>query len=244
MGYSLSWIAVQGRPTDEVKEFFGLKNTGKYGQYGKHKLVGRELSGGWYLLIANTCDGKIVRDENLAKLSDDCHVVACSIEEHVMFTSSALWKDGKKIWSVRHNGEEDPFDITEQGILPASYSVLKAQAIAEQKAESKEDTMVDYLFDFPLLLAKQLVGFKHDETSPKIQQDSYEVFEDGNRPGLLHGISTSPWLWRIIGPVIFWVLVSSCYAYYYRYLEDVLNEERRSPRRKQDHTREMPHGIR
>ena len=29
----------------------------------------------------------------------------------------------------------------------------------------------------------------------------------------------------------------------FRYLEDILNEERRSPRRRQDHTREMPHGV-
>ncbi len=211
MGYSLSWIAVQRRPADGIKEFFGLKNTGKYGQYGKHKLVGRELDDGWYLLIANRCDDKIIRDENLAKLSGGCQVVACSIEEHVMFSSSALWKDGKKIWSVRHNGEEDHSDITEQGILPASYSVLKNQAIAEQKVESNEDMRVDHLFDLPLLLAKQLVGFKHDEALPKIPQDSYEVFEDGNRPGFVHRITTSPWRWRIIGPVIFfgfWSIVA------------------------------------
>ncbi|MDO8505361.1 MAG: hypothetical protein Q7S48_02190 [bacterium] len=211
MGYSLSWIAVQGHPTDEIKEFFGLKTTGTYGRYGKHALVGRALSDGWYLLIANTCDDKIIRDEILESLSKDCQIVACSIEEHVMFSASALWKKGKKIWSVTHNGEEDSFDIAEHGNIPASYSALKNQAIAEQKAEGDTDMMVDHLFDLPLLLAKQLVGFKHDEPSPKIPQDSYEVFEDGNRSGFLHALSTSPWLWRIIGPVIFfgfWSLVA------------------------------------
>lgn len=180
MGYSLSWIAIKGRSDREIQQLLGFKNTGKFGNYGEHRIVGRELRNGWYILIANKCDDPTTKGKVLAKISKGCQAVVCSIEEHVMFSSCAFWKNGKKVWSVKHRGDEDAFDLVKTGKLPESYSLLKKELIEKQKSEGGEKADVDHIFDLPLELAKQYVGFKHDESTSDIADGTYEILDVGS----------------------------------------------------------------
>jgi len=173
MGYSLSWIAVKGRSSKELQQVLGFRSTGRHGNYGEHTLVGRQLRDGWHLLIANTCDDRIAQNTTLAHLSKGCQAVACSIEEHVMFSSCAFWNEGKKVWSVKHRGDRGVFDVVKSGNVPANYSLLKSELIEMQRSEGDENAGVDHVFELPLQLAKQLVGFKHDEEL----SGSYEILE-------------------------------------------------------------------
>jgi hypothetical protein len=201
MGYSLSWIAVKERPNEEIQRILGLRKTGKHGDYGKHSLVGHQLRDGWYILIANTSEDRITKGKILTKLSKGCQAVACSIEEHVMFSSCAFWNKGKKIWSVKHRGEEGAFDVVNSGKLPENYSLLKDQFIAKQKSEGGERAEVDHVFELPLSLAKQLVGFKHDEEISDLPDGSYEIFEYGYLQRISRAVSASlPWLY-VVGVV-------------------------------------------
>lgn len=179
MGYSLSWIAVKGRPDREIRQLLGLKSTGKYGTYGEHRIAGKDLRNGWYILIANECDDPITKGEILAEISKGCRAVACSIEEHVMFSSCAFWENGRKAWSVQHRGDEGAFDLVTTGKLPESYSLLKKELIEKQKSEGGEQADVDHVFDLPLELAKQYVGFRHDEGAGDTENGTYEILDAG-----------------------------------------------------------------
>lgn len=202
MGYSLSWIAIKGRSDLEIHQLLDLKKTGKLGDYGKHRIVGRALKDGWYILIANGCDDPITKSKVLALLSKRCEALTCSIEEHVMFSSCAFWKNGKKVWSVKHRGEEGPLDITKTGKLPESYTMVERELIEAQKAEDEENGGVDHLFDVPLVLAKQLVGFRHDEETPGIEDGTYEILELSARQRIGRAIkATLPWLY-IVGVIV------------------------------------------
>jgi len=174
MGYSLSWIAVKGRSNKVLQQVLGFRITGRHGNYGEHALVGRQLRDGWHLLIANTCDDRIAKNKTLAYLSKGCQAVACSIEEHVMFSSCAFWNEGRKVWSVKHRGDQGVFDVVKSGKVPENYSALKNELIELQRSEGGENAGVDHVFDLPLQLAKQLVGFRHDEEAVS---GSYEILE-------------------------------------------------------------------
>jgi hypothetical protein len=177
MGYSISWVAVRGKSVEELQKTLGFKRTGRHDAYDKHLLTGRQLRNGWYLLMSNDCGGDLIEKRFLAKLSKGGEAVACSAEEHVMFSSCAFWTGGKLLWSLKHCGEEKIFNIDEFGELPESYPALKKKIIAKQKSEGGTKADVDYIFELPLLQAKQLVGFKHDEGRGAKADELYEVFD-------------------------------------------------------------------
>ena len=196
MGYSLAWVAVKGRSRAELEQMLGLQRTGKRGDYGAHALVGRDLQDGWYILIANGCEDRIAKSKTLAQLSKGAQALACSIEEHVMFSSCAFWKAGKKIWSVMHRGDRNVFDLVDSGKPPENYTSLKQEMIAAQKAEGGENAGVDVVFEIPLRLAEQLVGFKHDEGETETVAEAYEIFELNFRQRVSRAVARSmPWLY-------------------------------------------------
>ena len=104
MGISLAWIGVQARTPNDVQEMLGLTETGASGEFFDFAIAGIVLPNDWYLLTALSCDHWIRSDVILAELSAHTPVVACSIEEHVMFVSTAQWRAGEQVWSVQHRG--------------------------------------------------------------------------------------------------------------------------------------------
>src|SRR6185312_13383056 len=107
MGYSIAWLAAQGKQPQSLLAEFDLRPTGKAGEYPDDPMVGAPLDGGWYLLVARGCDHRMISDQVLKTLSRRCRVIACSIEEHVMFSGAALWENGERVWSVSHQGDEN-----------------------------------------------------------------------------------------------------------------------------------------
>ena len=179
MGYALSWTAVNGLSPEEVHRLLGVKSTGRSGNYGEHPLVGRRLPNGWYIVIADSYDDRIVHKSTLAQLSVGCSVIACSLEEHVMASTCASWQEGKKKWSVEHENERGMLDVKTSGKVPENFSALKEKLIREQEAEGGANADVDHLFDLPLELAKQYTGFKHDEVARDTDDEVYEVLDVG-----------------------------------------------------------------
>jgi hypothetical protein len=194
MGYSLAWLAVRGKSTEIIHQQLGLAGTGSFRDYGDAPVVGRQLPSGWYLIVAKGCEHKLISDGIVQRISSNCSGVACSIEEHVMFASAALWIDGRKAWAIQHRGGDyGPTDLGIEGVPPPLFSELRAHYDARQKAEGGEKAEVDWTFEIPLELAKSLVGFKHDEETPGVEDGSFEIL-DVSRDGLLAHAS-KPWWW-------------------------------------------------
>ena len=167
MGFAISWLAVKGKPSETVTRELGLTPTGEKTLYGDSFFTGHTFSNGWFLLVINECEHNFVKQNTLASLSNSCEVIACVIEEHVMFSSSELWKNGARIWRIEHDAQKSIDHITSFGSLPESYSAIEREFSEEQKKAGGKNADTDYFFEIPLQTAKRIVGFKHDESSPE-----------------------------------------------------------------------------
>jgi hypothetical protein len=55
-----------------------------------------------------------------------------------------------------------------------------------QAAEGGDAAEVDYIFEIPLLVAKALVGFKHDERCDLMEDPAFQILSrtEAQRPGI------------------------------------------------------------
>ena len=138
------------------------------------------LPSGWFVLVINACEHESVKPNSLGLLSKDCEVIASSIEEHVMFCSSELWRDGAQVWRIEHDAQKSIDHIAVSGNLPSDYSAIEQEHASEQKQAGGTEADVDYFFEVPLHTAKNIVGFKHDDAD--LEGESFEVFESTAMP--------------------------------------------------------------
>ena len=190
MGVSLAWLGIQTTAAEEVQARLGVSETGESGDYYDFPMAGLMLANHWYLLTAKGCEHPILSERVLSDLSAGISLVACSIEEHVMVQSAAFWRGGKEIWSVLHRGGDyGILDLVVKGLPPDPFNDLRTRTFALQSSEGGADADVDYIADIPLELARSIVGFKHDEVNPGIDDNFRELREGSN--GLLARSSPS-----------------------------------------------------
>lgn len=174
MGISLSWVAVEALPSEDVLSRLALKSTGNSCTYPFKGIASHGLPNNWFLIAAGRCDHHIGNAESMSKLSAGCRAVACAIEEHVNFALAELWQDGQQIWHVEHQGDEDPENISFKGCVPLRFHELLS-TVEPQDSENLEG---HFHMDVPLILAKELTGFRHDEVNPELERTPFEELQD------------------------------------------------------------------
>ena len=190
MGYSLSLLAVQTPDPAEALRQLGHTRTGQLCEYAREPLSGYALSTNWFLIVALGCDNRFLQPNILGPLSEHFPVVACSIEEHVMFSSAEYWTDGNQVWRAEHVGENGPIHLKTSGILPPGFEAMAAAHKEAQEADGGEKAGVDHYFDIPLNAAKAITGFKHDEGIPGVDYEGFEVLLKASS-----STASKPW-WR------------------------------------------------
>ncbi|MDJ0939637.1 MAG: hypothetical protein QNJ00_07720 [Woeseiaceae bacterium] len=163
MGFSVSWIAVRTDRLDELFAQLGAEATSETDECFESDLAGVQLPDGWYLLQGRGCDHPMISEASLSRTSTLGETVACSIEEHVMFSSAEYWQNGTRSWSITHAAENGMFDLATTGFPPNVYDTIKVDLVAAQHAKGGEDADVDMIFDIPLQVARSLCGYRHDE---------------------------------------------------------------------------------
>lgn len=196
MGHSLSWLAFKGSTVEAGLESLGLSKTGSVGEWGHKSVTGHSMPGGWSLVIAPRCDHPVVSDSRLAVLSKAAEVIACRVEEHVMFSSAESWERGEKVWFVEHDAQRSRRHLKSEGPLPAAYGIALKQAQEQQDAEDLGPNEVDFYFEVPLQTAHEIVGFKHDEENLVLDDKQFEVYAFSPKP--LGAGTTRHWwqLWK------------------------------------------------
>lgn len=166
MGFSASWVAVQGASRDEVLAQLGLEPSGVTDRYPEFKVCLAELPGDW-LLIWYDYDLKAAFKRG-AELSVHGRAVACAVEEHVMFSEARGYDGGAETWRVTHDPEEGAslYHLETAGEPPRTFEEIHARLKAEQDAEGGDEADVDFLFDAPAELALSICGYKHDNDPP------------------------------------------------------------------------------
>lgn len=177
MGYSLSLLAVQTTNQTEALQQLGYIRTGQSCEYAREPLSSYVLPTKWFLIVARGCDNRFLQPKILGPLSAHFPVVACSIEEHVMFSSAEYWAGGNQLWRAEHVGENGPIHLKTTGILPAGFEAMAAAHKAAQEADGGEKAGVDHYFDIPLDAAKEIIGFRHDEDIPGVDYEAFEILQ-------------------------------------------------------------------
>jgi hypothetical protein len=181
MGVSIAWLAVKTHDPRSLYESLQVRPAGQPDEHCESPICGSALNG-WFLLIARRCNHRIVGDEFLADFSRSRDVVACSVEEHVMVSSAAGWRDGRCTWSIVHDAQEGMLNLTTSGEPPEVFPQIRAELLAQQEAEGGTEAEVDLIFDIPLQVAKSIVGFKHDENTEWTDQTTFEAYQDTRKP--------------------------------------------------------------
>jgi len=153
----------------------GLSPTGEVALYGESLFTGRALPNGWFILFVNQCEHEFAKPEVLASLSNLGDVVACSIEEHVMWCKAELWSNGRQVWQIEHDSQKNRCHLSTSGSLPEGFSKIKETFAEQQKQSGGVNSDTDYFFEIPLQTAKRIVGFKHDEVGH--EDESFQVFK-------------------------------------------------------------------
>lgn len=170
MGYSTSWIATT-LPLDDARSHFRVRPTGRRSDFAEFTLSDALLPNGWYLIVANRCDW--VAQQDLARLSANGELVTAFVEEHVMVSGASHWRDGRTVWDVEHDSQVADDHLTTIGLLPDGYQKMADELIMKQR----EIGDCDYIFDIPVLTAKLLTDYRHDEDGPWTEGQPFAILE-------------------------------------------------------------------
>jgi len=191
MGICLAWLAFRDRSADELHAELGLAPTGRHGDFLDFGFSVADLPNGWRLVFA-LGDVSILDDGVLASLSRGGEIVTCFVEEHVMASQASFWRDGVRIWRVDHESERGERDLRAEGEPPVTLAAHRERALQAEQAEEPGDLTVDYIFDVPVNLAAEIVGYRHDEVTPGLDEKGFREMTRIARPVG----AKRPW-WRI-----------------------------------------------
>jgi hypothetical protein len=164
MGARLSWFAVENADKATLLARLGFVECGVASDELTSPLVCGEFPGGWLVFVADDMGLDLNRLQALA--AADGLALGCEIEEHVMFSRLRGFRGGAQIWSVAHDPDVDPRDVSVEGAPPPPFADLRARLAAEQAED--DDPQIDYMFDLPPRLSEQLCGYAHDRLMPVV----------------------------------------------------------------------------
>ena len=163
MGFSISWIGFRGESKDETLEALGLVETPKIDEANESPISAAMIPTGWYIVFLNKFDHPFTTADSLKKLSAASMAISCEIEEHIMFSSACLYRQGQKIWSAVHDFQSTGvYGLATSGTFDTEFEKIKAAQEAKQDAAGGTKSEVDYIFDIPLDAAESLCGYRHD----------------------------------------------------------------------------------
>ena len=149
--------------------------------------------GEWWIARLKDSDWTILWSEDeefgernikkIAELSKQHATYICEVNETVMWSSAAFWRNGRQIWKVTHAGDgDDRFDLSETGALPDGYSDLKHRHTLDQQNDGED---VDHMFEIPLNLAAFDLKFRHEDYLGQSDVESFLIVTPPKRKSLL-----------------------------------------------------------
>jgi hypothetical protein len=191
MGFAISWLAVSGKAPEQVLKELRLNRTGENEEIPESPISAAQLPNNWFLVFINEFGSPIVSENSLANLSTNCKVVSCQVEEHVMFSSAALFSNGVESWRVVHDAQEGICNLSTNGQLPGEFAGVYTSLKDKQEKAGGVEADVDYIHDVPVTLAQVVTSFRHDEDIPGSKPAPFEVLNQDITAG-----SSKPW-WKL-----------------------------------------------
>jgi hypothetical protein len=94
-----------------------------------------------------------------------------------MASSAFAYRNGAKVWDVTHEADSGARHLVERGELPPNFHAVKERLMREQDLGDAEEHGVDYVWDIPVTVAYEVVGYRHDSMELKGggQPEFYEL---------------------------------------------------------------------
>jgi hypothetical protein len=154
VGYGISWVAIRDSKENTLLKVLGLEKTGETEDTPDSEWSTTQV-GDWTVVWSNCFEPNKFRHARL-KLKGEA--IICDVEEHIMYSSVASFKDGDLCWRVVHDAQQTSDHLSIEGSPPNSLSEIQAEQFA-RVGEGEPD----HIFDIPIRLAQGLVGFRYDD---------------------------------------------------------------------------------
>ncbi|MCB9769117.1 MAG: hypothetical protein H6752_13050 [Candidatus Omnitrophica bacterium] len=183
MGFSITWCAVREEAADQFLKDLELSATGEVEEGPESSISMARLDTGWRVIWCNDeVPCSFLRPEDLAVLSKSRDVLLFMVSEYMMASSLEMWSSGKRAWWISHESEKGPRHLDVDGDLPECFPKIRDEMEKAQRSEDADTEEVDYIFNIPVMVAQQLVGFKYDEDSPHLVNNEFAVLSRPTPP--------------------------------------------------------------
>ena len=119
----------------------------------------------WLVVIGDGFDHmNEVKRAQAAKLSDEGDVLYLYTDDAAMAFEVALFSEGKERWAVAYDGSDGVTAPTFEGHVPWDLRVLLGRLEKEQAKSGGPKAETDHIYELAPLYAKDVVGFRHDES--------------------------------------------------------------------------------
>lgn len=168
MGLSSSWIGFQNVSKDQLLERLGFAETGEEGEFNEvaKPYAYAELPGGWLILYADDFDW--ADPERVIELSEHGLVVGCQFNDKSMMASVVTAaRNREPSWQVSHRPDIEPhstYHLDVSGDPPRALAAIRDLHVRAQDEEEGLTSSVDFIFEIPVDLAKQVCGFRYDQS--------------------------------------------------------------------------------
>jgi hypothetical protein len=163
--HSRTWFGVRGKTAEQICADLDVRAGMAVTRPRRFALEGAMSDAGWYLVVADGLDHRLIQEPVLTRLSAGCEVLACTADERNLFSAASGWRDGRRLWSVRYAGEDSPGEVVAEGELPFTYAPLRDEFVAKSQADDAGDLLLDPLFEIPIDMLNRVVGYRPDEPS-------------------------------------------------------------------------------
>ncbi len=167
MGSAYSWLAVQGKSAEETLKGLGLERGEPFEGFPNGSLSGIALPSGWYLVVSDRCDYAYSRW--LSRLSRQCDLVTCAVEEHALYATASGWHNGRRTWEITHDSQEreGKHHLVVLGTPPEMFDTIRRTFTAEQASFDEKNQPVDCIMEIPIETARQITGFSFHQPLPE-----------------------------------------------------------------------------
>lgn len=160
MGCKVSWIGTKA-PMDAVLSALEAAQTGNSSYFPAFEYCTVSLEGGWTVFWAPE---DFFDNQRCEALSLEHPLIAVSENDTVMYSDARWFEDGKLVWSIWHQGDEDPSHLECSGQVPDIAKKIEREKRVEQAEHDASEAkyLVDFIIDVPLKLAATYCPFYSD----------------------------------------------------------------------------------
>lgn len=165
MGYRCRWLATRGREREATLRKLGYKLIAELvEEVHDTGLYALEIED-WLIVIGDGFDhlGDVKRAQ-ARKLSEEGEVIYFFTDDSAMAFELAMFDGGDERWAIAYDGGDGVATPAFAGKVPFEVRALLARLEKEQAKAGGPKADVDHIYELAPIYAKQLVGFRHDES--------------------------------------------------------------------------------